>query len=54
MILHDVFWPINGQKWQKLVFLYQKWPVFSERKAKNFENYIKNRLKPSPLYTETK
>ena len=54
MILHDVFWPINGQKWQKFVFLYQKWPVFSEKKAKNFENYIKNRLKPCPLYTETK
>ena len=54
MILHDVFLANKWSKMAKLVFLYQKWPVFSERKAKNFENYIKNRLKPSPLYTETK
>ena len=40
-------------KWPKLAILDQKRPIFSERKAKNFQGYVKIGLKPSLKYTET-
>ena len=44
---------MNGKKWPKLAILHQKRPVFSGRKAKKIENYVKSWLKSSLSYAET-